>query len=424
MRPGVLSTQHIRELLATGAISSDTSIGGSQLQPNSLDLTLGGIAYRTRCSFLPIHSSTSEMLADPRLVMSVVDLAVSSGALLECGVTYLIPLQERLLLPPDIHCKANPKSSTGRLDMLARLITEQGHEFDTISEGYAGPLYLEVVCRSFPIRLRQGDSLAQIRFNRGNPCLSDEELHRFIKRGQIIRDSGGVPISPSDLQIKDGVFLTVRLIGQGDETVGFFAKRNTPSVDFRVHDHSIKTYWERIHSAHRANDLQIIEANEFYIFSSQERLVVPPELCAEMVAYDAKSGELRTHYAGFFDSGFGMGTAGAHVVLEVRNQDIPFLVQHGQRLFRMQFYWNLEEPDVLYGSANTHSHYQGQRLRLAKHFSAAEHVATPQLELWGAVGSRPVVTEPDTIELSRWPEDRLPDQIADGSLLEAEKAAQ
>jgi dCTP deaminase len=378
---GVLPIQALRALTQAGTIFSTPPLQSSQYQPNSIDLRLGPKAYRTRCSFLPVKAPVRALLNDPDLVMYEIDLTKSH--VFECGETYLIPLLEGLDLPPHLWGLTNPKSSTGRLDMLARIVTEDGHAFDTIPAGYRGHLYLDLVTRSFPIRMRSGDSLVQLRLLTGKSVvLSDEETMRLADEHELVRDSGGITIPAKSLAIDDGVLLSVRLLGKkDDETVGFVSRKNTRPVDFSRQDHPIRTYWSRIQAANRKSDRVLLHPEEFYIFSSCERVRIPPQICAEMVAFDVKSGEVRTHYAGFFDSGFGMEGNGAHVVLEVRNRDMPFLVQHGQRLFRLKYYWNTELPEITYGSA-LGSNYQGQGLRLAKHFGQTGTEPRPQLELW------------------------------------------
>lgn len=398
-RSGVLPIQHLRKLAMDGAIRSDTTIGGEQFQPNSLDLRLGPKAYRTRCSFLPVNTTTSSLLKDADLVLYEIDLR--DGHVLECGQTYLIPLLEELSLPESIHGLTNPKSSTGRLDMLARVVTENGHVFDVVQAGYRGRLYVDLVTRSFPIRVRTGDSLVQLRLLTGkNALVEDRELVELIERYDLIRDQGGVPVSRKSLSVDDGILLTVRLEGKkDDETVGYVSKKSTPVVDFSRRDHPVRAYWNYIPAPKRRSDLLMLQPDEFYIFSSCERVRIPPQLCAEMVAFDVKSGEVRTHYAGFFDTGFGTDGSGAHVVLEVRNRDMPFLLQHGQKLFRLRYFRNLEVPEVTYGQA-MHSNYQGQGLRLAKHFSSGTSARLRQLELWTASSSSSPPPSNKSVDLS------------------------
>jgi dCTP deaminase len=297
------------------------------------------------------------------------------GFVIDCNQTYVLPLLESLHLPDGLCGFTNPKSSTGRLDILARVITDRGHSFDVIPAGYSGPLYIELISRSFPIRIRPGDTLAQLRIFRGNEvAIPDDELRAIIDRQGLIRDRGGLPVRSRELEFADGVVLSVDL-GRGakrDATVGYRSRTCTPVLDLQSRGLSIREYWERIYAPTRRSEHFILDPHAFYIFASRERVMVPPELCAEMVAIDVRSGEVRMHYAGFFDSGFGLSdskgeTAGAHIVLEVRNMDVPFHVQDRQRLFRVRFFRNSDTPTQLYGRAIA-SNYQGQGLRLAKQF--------------------------------------------------------
>ena len=384
---GILPIQELRSLIERRAITSELPIEANQLQPNSIDLRVGNTAFRSRYSFLPVSSPVAALLSD--LSLDQLDLSRSEGVLLETGKVYVIPLVESLFLPSNILGMTNPKSSTGRLDILARVLTDNGDLFDAIPAGYNGKLYLEIVPRAFPIRLRAGDRLAQLRLARDTPAaLSDDELRHEIAKHQLIRTDDGLPIPVENLALQEGVFLTVHVSGKRDNTIGYRARKSTPTVDWQRTDHPRRPYWEYISAQSRRNDRLILQPDEFYIFSSRQRVVIPPHLCAEMVPYDAKSGELRTHYAGFFDSGFGMlgdvprpAAQGARVVLEVRNLDVPFLLQDGQRLFRLRYHRNAATPDTLYGQGIA-SNYQGQGLRLSKHFGNASETEASQLGLW------------------------------------------
>jgi dCTP deaminase len=378
---GVLPDSSLWGLIEAGQISADSPIDANQVQPNSIDLRLGAVAHRTRCSFLPVGDTVEALLHDLATNRTELD---GDGFVMECGQTYIIPLMERLTLPPGIYGYTNPKSSTGRLDIMVRVLTDGGDMFDTVPAGYQGSLYLEVISRSFPVRLRAGDTLAQLRIFQGaDVTLSDDELRKMIDGRFIVRDHDGVPIPASSLGIDDGVFLSVDLGGK-DRTIGYRSKRCTKVVDFRARGLPIRHFWEHMAAPSRRSDPLILDPNAFYIFASRERVVVPPDVCAEMVAIDVRSGEVRTHYAGFFDSGFGFDDAernsvGARVVLEVRNMDVPFLLQDGQKLFRLRFFRNTATPTRLYGQSLA-SNYQGQGLKLAKQF-AQESSQKPQLEM-------------------------------------------
>lgn len=352
---GILAIQHLRYLTQSGVLQAKEGWDPGQFQPNSLDLRLGSIAHRVRCSFLPGAIGVERCLHEFGCHMHALDL--SQGAVIEPNVPYLIELQESLSLPSDMAARANPKSSTGRLDMFARVIAAQGEAFDEILPGYQGKLYLHVISRSFPIRLRQGDRLVQLRILLGETRLDDDETRALHQTNPILL-GGHPPV------IEDGIHFSASLRGATNEVVGYRALAHTPLLDLRgVGQHEIAPFWQPLLSP--PGGALILEPDAFYVLASHERVSVPASVCAEMVPFDAKSAELRTHYAGFFDSGFGLG-GGARVVVELRNRDTPFLLQDQQRVFRFQLHRNLAIPEVLYGQKG--SHYQGQELRLAKQF--------------------------------------------------------
>lgn len=355
---GILAIQHLRFLAQSGALSAEGGVDADQLQPNSLDLRLGAAAHRVRCSFLPGALGVDRCLRELRCHMHVLDL--SQGAVIEPNVPYLIELEESIRLGPGLSARANPKSSTGRLDMFARVIAENGEAFDELPQGYEGKLYLHVISRSFPIRLRRGDRLVQLRFAVGDPRLSDDETRALHQQNPIL-------LGTERPVIEDGLHFSASLLGAPGEVVGYQARTHTPLLDLRaVGQHDVDPFWLPLVAP--AGKAIVLEPDAFYVLASHERVAVPASVCAEMIPFDAKSAELRTHYAGFFDSGFGLG-GGARVVVELRNRDTPFLLQHQQRIFRFQLHKNLAIPDTLYGQLG--SHYQGQGLRLAKHFRAA-----------------------------------------------------
>jgi dCTP deaminase len=368
-KPGIMPSQWIEEAIARGIIRASPPVTPEQIQPNSLDLRLDKVAYRVQCSFLPGAEGLQRKLSRFKWY----DLPLSdTGTVLERNQVYLIPLTEHLSLPPNIAVRGNPKSTTGRLDVFTRLVSETGVVFDEVAAGYTGHLYLEVVPRSFAIVVRPGDCLAQIRFQHGNPQFNDVETAAIVDATDIIFSHLKQPMRSTDLRISSGLFLSVRLSGEPDSTIGFKARRNTQPVDLRlIGGASIRQYWERIHW--RPSAPVILEPDDFYIFASRELVRLPPEYCAEMVPFDAGSGEVRTHYAGFFDSGFGYGhnlpgsqTAGA-VVLEIRNRDVAYLIEESHPLFRLLLLRTTEVPALVYG-AGASSHYQSQRLRLSKQF--------------------------------------------------------
>jgi len=374
---GILPSQWIDEAITNGIVVSDRPLSPGQIQPNSLDLRLSNIAYRVNCSFLPGIEGIDKKLERFKWY----DLPLSdTGTILEINQVYLIELQERLALPQEIAVRANPKSSTGRLDVFTRVVTEYGQAFDEVDTGYKGRLFLEVVPRSFPIKVRPGDCLAQIRFSRGEANLTRSETVDKVNSEDIILNPRLEPLRANKLRISSGISLTVDL-GRGeitskdDRTIGYRARKNQPPIDLRdVGKVAIRRYWERIY--YSGNQPVILEPDAFYIFASRELVRLPGDICAEMVPFDAGSGELRTHYAGFFDSGFGYSNhlnAAAAVVLEIRNRDVPFLIEEHQPLFQLELLKNTERPDRLYGAVGG-SNYQNQRLKLGKQFKLGKQL--------------------------------------------------
>jgi dCTP deaminase len=363
----VLASQQILELIEAGMV--DGGAGGvpeENIQPASLDLRLDDVAYRIRCSFLPGSSRVEDKL-DGYLV-DVLSIS-GRGAVLETNRPYLIPLKERLRLPAWMRAKANPKSSTGRLDVFTRLVTDSSYYFDLVDEGYSGPLYLEVVPLSFPIRVAEGLCLNQIRFAFGDSRLSPAELRELHEVSPLVfRD--GEPVPAKEAFGEEGLLLSLDLARA--EHVGYRAKESAPLLDMTAKAPlEPRPYWEEVRSDPDARLVLIPE--RFYLLMSREAVRIPPQLAAEMTAYDPASGELRTHYAGFFDPGFGFDVEGrvqgAKAALEVRAHDVPFEVSHGQTVSRLFFERMDEEPIVPYG-AKAGSSYQGQNEALGKHFLA------------------------------------------------------
>lgn len=377
-RGGVLPSQWIRQALTDGTVTAERPVDPAQVQPNSIDLRIGRAGTRVQCSFLPGREGVDGRLR--RFGIYPVD-AGPDGVVLERNAVYLFPLLESLRLPPGVRARANPKSSTGRLDVFCRLVTDNGTSFDDIPPGFTGRLFLEVVPRSFPVRVREGDSLAQLRFVIGDPTLDDAETRALLASEPIFVTPERLPLGDAALRVEAGVFMSVDLSTEG--TIGYRAKRNTGAIDLRG-KHRISHFWERIY--HRPSEPLLLEPDEFYILRSNELVRLPPGVCAEMVPFDAGAGEVRTHYAGFFDSGFGYiapddkGVAAAAVVLEVRGRDVPFHVDEGNHLFRVILLRNHAVPDELYGKG-LRSHYQGQRLRLSKQFLPDDDDDRSQLPL-------------------------------------------
>ena len=351
---GVLPSQRLRALIETGAIEADPGITPEQVQPASLDLRLGRFAVRVRASFLAGHGRTVEERL-PHFEMHRFDLA--DGAVLEKGCVYLVPLMERLALPEGMEGVANAKSSTGRLDLLTRTICDGGTEFDHIPEGYGGPLWAEICPRSFSVLVRPGMRLNQLRLREGESRLTDEELRTLHGRVPLVQGA--------EAAIDDGLAFSVDLSGEG--RVGWRAKPHAGMIDLdRLGHYAPRDFWEEI----LAEDGRIIlDPGAFYILMSRESVTIPPDHAAEMAPYLAMVGEFRVHYAGFFDPGFGHGTAGtgSRGVLEVRCHEAPFALEHGQMVGRLLYERMAEVPDQLYGRGIA-SNYQGQGLKLSKHF--------------------------------------------------------
>lgn len=359
MTAGVLPAQHLRHLIETGALAADPAIRPDQIQPASLDLRLGRVAYRVRASFLAGHGArVADRIAE--FEMHRVDL--TQGAVLEKGCVYVIPLMERLALPAGITAVANAKSSTGRLDLLTRTITDGGTEFDRIPDAYHGPLYAEVCPRSFSVLVRAGQRLNQIRFRQGQAVLSDAALRALHAAEPLV--SGAAVIS-------EGLGFSVDLRPATGDLLGYRAKPHTGVIDLdRIGHYPARDFWEEV----RASDGRIIlDPGAFYILVSREAVTIPPDYAAEMAPYLAMVGEFRVHYAGFFDPGFGhaaAGGAGSRGVLEVRCHEAPFVLEHGQVVGRLVYERMAERPETLYG-AGIASNYQGQGLKLAKQFKPA-----------------------------------------------------
>jgi dCTP deaminase len=375
-RPGVLPSQLLAAAIERGYIDAgDYKIPEGAIQPASMDLRLGDRAYRLRCSFLPDTEPVA--LKMKPLVIDELDLR-DEGAVLEPNRPYLIPLMESLDLPEFLRGKANPKSSTGRLDVFTRVITDRSYRFDEVGSGYRGRLYLEVVPLSFAVQVKQHLALNQLRLSVGRSLLSDDEVHVAHAQTPLLYYKGA-PVPDAQLATADGLFLSLDLRGDADGRVGYRAKKNTPRLSMAgLRCHRVGEYWDRVIS--EDGNRIVLDPDFFYLLLSEESVSVPPTLAAEMTAFDPTSGELRTHYAGFFDPGFGYSRdealLGSRAALEVRAHDVPFMIEHGQRVCKLTYERMLEEPERLYGS-DVESNYQGQIDTLSKHFQ--REVATTSL---------------------------------------------
>ncbi len=364
-RYGLLSRQKIHAMLHRGMIRPEIDIQDGQLQPASLDLRLGAKAYRVRASFLPGRGRT---VAEQLSALTSDVISLEDGAVLERGCVYVVPLLESLRLQDSISGVANPKSSTGRLDIFTRLITDNSEVFDQVAGGYEGPLYAEVSPRSFSVRVRKGTRLNQIRFRRRHA--QQFHLNDFALKDRDLRDMHErMPLVDGELSLRDGLILRIALDASLGSIIGYRAQKHTDVIDVdRPGAHAAADFWDEIRA--RPDGRLILDPDEFYILASAERVHIPPDLAAEMVAIDPAMGEFRVHYAGFFDPGFGYtvsGLPGSRAVLEVRSHEVPFVLEHEQVIGRLVFEKMAEEPEILYGQTPV-SNYQGQNLKLSKHF--------------------------------------------------------
>ncbi len=356
-RAGVYADHQIKALVKTGAISAAEPFVAGQIQPASLDLRLGTKAYRVRASFLAgPNARVSERLAD--FQMHAFDL--TDGAVLEKGCVYVVPLLETLDLPRGLRAAASAKSSIGRLDVLTRVITDHGTEFDRVADGYTGPLYVEICPQSFSVIAKTGQMLNQIIFRAGETLISDAALRNLHAASPIV--------SGDDAVISDGLGFSVDLRPATGTLVGYRAKPHAGVIDLaQLAHYDPADFWEEVRSD---TGWIILDPGAFYILVSREAISIPPDCAAEMAPYLAMVGEFRVHYAGFFDPGFGWaeaGGTGSRGVLEVRCHDAPFVLEHGQVVGRLVYETMSETPSQLYGQ-DIASNYQGQGLKLSKHF--------------------------------------------------------
>src|SRR6266567_1360621 len=356
---GILPDRMIAALAEQGAIRAARPFAADQIQPASLDLRLGAVAYRVRASFLPGPGITvAQRIAELKLH----EFSLSTGAVLETNCVYIVPLIENLALPSDIAAATNPKSSTGRLDVFTRVIADETRGFDRIAGGYHGPLYAEISPKTFPVLVREGSRLSQLRLRRGHAALDAAALADLHARERLV-DS-------DDADFDGGISVSVDLAASGPGTlIGYRAKRHTAVIDIeRRAGYDVAEFWEPMHA--RRDGALILDPDEFYILASKEAVQVPPNHAAEMVPFDPLMGEFRVHYAGFFDPGFGYagsGGKGSRAVLEVRSREVPFILEHGQTVGRLVYEKMLARPGKLYGDG-IGSNYQAQGLKLSKHF--------------------------------------------------------
>ena len=363
---GLFGRQKIKAMIGRKLIRAEIPIETSQLQPASLDLRLSKEAYRVRSSFLPgrgvaVRERLKSLNAEP------VSLA-GKGAVLEKGIVYVARLMERLELRPNLSGAANPKSSTGRIDIFTRLIVDRGEAFDDVPLEYKGELWLEISPRSFSVRVKAGTKLNQVRFRSRHPQQRDRRTFS-LDDADLRRRNLASPLIDGPLDLREGVVVRIDLGGLSEPVVGYRAIKNSDVVDVnRLRGYRIEDFWEPIHA--REDGRLILDPDQFYILASREKVQIPPDLAAEMAPIDPAFGEFRVHYAGFFDPGFGRGEDGrpsARAVLEVRSRDVPFLLEDGQPVGRLVYEKLAGPPDALYGADSTSS-YQHQGLKLSKHF--------------------------------------------------------
>jgi dCTP deaminase len=391
-KTGILPSQEIRELIANGKIRCSTDIPDAQIQPASMDLRLGTVAYRVQASFLPGRSATLKHKIEE---LKIAEYDLSRPTLLETNAVYVVPLLESLALPRDIGGKANPKSTTGRLDIFTRLITDGGLEFEQVLKGYAGDLYVEIVPRTFPIIVTAGTKLNQLRFIRGNPVSTDGILEQLAEKERLVYYENGEGPSEAVIErglknivfseggdqqaiIDRGLRTTTDLEGNEDAIVAYKAKRHCRPIDLsKVRAYDAADFWVPIQNP--KSKRVVLDPGDFYLMASKERFSVPPSFAAEMEPFDQSIGDFSVHYAGFFDPGFGYGASGeikgTKAVLEVRAHEVPLLLEDKQIIGRLIYHRMANAPEKLYGQA-IGSSYQQQGLALSKQFKPVETART------------------------------------------------
>ena len=370
-KSGVLPSQYIEELISRNFIYSNEKISEELIQPASLDLRLGFKAWRVPASFLPGKEKTVEEKLEN---IAMHEFTLSEGFILECGCVYIVKLLEALNLPKNISGVANPKSSTGRLDVFTRLIVDKTQEFEKVSFGYKGPLYLEISPRTFSIVVRTGTKLNQLRFSMGSRSFSDKQMAELQAKHNLIKNNN---ISSLSDKLENGLPLSVDLTGS-DGIIGYKAKKHSMLIDCdKIEKYQINSFWEKITkddliiTGKKLGRALVLSPDAFYILCSKESVSVPKNLAAEMRAYDTNIGEFRAHYAGFFDPGFGISELNADntkAVLEIRSHDVPFIIEDGQTICRLVYEPMSSIPKKLYGQIKGRNNYQSQGLKLSKHF--------------------------------------------------------
>jgi dCTP deaminase len=377
-KEGILPAQQIRELIDNGKILSGVAISEDQIQPASIDLRLSDKAYRVKASFLP----SGDSLIGPKIRQLLVEeIDLSRPALLAPGNVYIAQATEYLSLPPDMEAKANPKSTTGRLDIFTRLLTEGQRVFESVPKGYSGNLYVEIFPRTFPIIVKKGTKLNQLRFYRGDSQADDEQLRKLAQKRPIVYENGGLPNKP---MIRHGLLISIDLGGHEGSVVAYKGKKTDTPIDLScVGAYNVEEFWQPLYARDLCGSL-VLNPGDFYLLASKERVSVPPDYAAEMESYDASIGEFTVHYAGFFDPGFGYGESGeikgTNAVLEVRAHEVPILLEDSREIGRLIYHKMADRPDKVYGSG-IGSSYQRQQLALSKQFKATQKSPNPVIPL-------------------------------------------
>lgn len=374
---GVLNDVMIKDYIKRGLIVAPhyNEQWTKQVQPASMDLTLGKAIMRLRASFLPgvgrEVGSHFQTFAQYEREFS------NSGYVIEPGVTYLVPLQESLFLPNNIEASFNPKSTTGRLDIFVRIIGDGAIEFDKLPLGYKGPLYAEITSATFPIKLREGDSLVQMRLRQRGRLVGGNDFQDADSCGQKIQVTGLdmmrhtlVNTPQANFDEHHNLILSASVVGLHHIPVAYKARSHTPVIDLqKLDNYKPHEFWEPIYNPFK--DYIILDPNACYILASSEYVRIPVQYSAEMTSYESGFGEFRAHYAGFFDPGFGdlSGTPAAQAVLELRTHSVPFALRQQQPVTKLRFEYMLDEPEKPYGDK---SNYQHQGLALAKQFRSSK----------------------------------------------------
>ena len=356
---GTLGYQDYKALIEKKIIYAKKNIPNNSIQPASIDLRLGNIAYKISSSFLSINKTVEEKLKK----FKEKNIDISNGYLFKKNETYLVELQEILNLNKNISGKCNPKSSTGRLDIFCRVITDYNSEYEAIKKGYKGKIYLEITSKTFNIAFAAGDKLNQLRLrNVKVDYLNDHQLSNLNSKSSFLYNNSNKPIKPL---IDNGIKINANISGK-EQIISFKAKKNSPEIYFnKIGFYKASSFWIPIKNS--KDNSMIVESNEFYILKSKEKIKIPANLAAEMIPYDTHIGDFRVHYAGFFDPGFGSGKSGSHAVLEIKTYEVPFTIEDGQNVARLVFERLAQVPNKLYGN-DIKSNYQNQGLALSKHF--------------------------------------------------------